>query len=217
MLARLKQSIASAKDFATFLHKRAQIEEAHASGLKKACRSTHEQARRPESRQGSYLQNYEALTRAHEKMADNGLSFAMSLNQMQEDLLELSKEKETGRKHWKSTGLAAEKRSQDAESAMDKAKTKYHSLAESLHAVKTGDRSGGRLGIKGPKSAAQVEEDTLRKMQAADSDYQQRVQTAQSYRKELVEHLRPQAVKALEQLINETDSALTLQIQKFGA
>lgn len=184
--------------------------------MKKLCRSTSDGAKRPESRQGTFVSNYEALTRAHEKMADNGLSFAQSLNQMNEDLQELAREKEAGRKHWKTTGLAAEKRSQDAEGAMDKAKSKYHTLAENYHAIKTGDKTGTKFGIKGPKNAAQVEEDTLRKLQAADSDYSQKVQTASGFRKELVETSRPQAVRALEQLINECDSALTLQIQKFG-
>ena len=53
-------------------------------------------------------------------------------------------------------------------------------------------------------------------MQAADSDYQSKVQLARSQRQELLDTLRPQAVKALLDLINECDSGLTLQLQKYG-
>ena len=150
-------------------------------------------------------------------MADNGMQFALSLHQMHEDLQELAADKERGRKHWKQTGLSAEKRVSDSEAAMEKAKAKYSSLAEDYDRVRTGDRQSGRFGLKGPKSAAQVEEDLHRKMQAADSDYSSKVQNARSMRQELVSTLRPQAIQALEQLIVECDSGLTLQLQKFGA
>lgn len=149
-------------------------------------------------------------------MADNGVQFALSLHQMHEDLQELTVEKERGRKLWKQNGLSAEKRVQDSEGAMEKAKSKYNSLAEDYDRARTGDKQSGRFGLKGPKSAAQVEEDLNRKMQTADSDYAAKVQSAQSLRQELVSTLRPQTIQALEQLIGECDSGLTLQMQKFG-
>lgn len=150
-------------------------------------------------------------------MADNGVQFALSLHQMHEDLHDLAANIERGRKQWKQNGLSAEKRVQDSESMMEKAKAKYDSLAEDYDRARTGDKQSGRVfGLKGPKSAAQHEEDLNRKVQAADSDYSSKVQTARSQRQELVSTLRPQAVKALLDLINECDSGLTLQLQKFG-
>ena len=150
-------------------------------------------------------------------MADNGIQFALSLHQMHEDLHDLAAHMERGRKSWKQTGLSAEKRVQDSESMMEKAKAKYDSLAEDYDRARTGDKQSGRVfGLKGPKSAAQHEEDLNRKVQAADADYASKVQTAQSQRQELVSTLRPQTVKALQDLIRECDSGLTLQLQKFG-
>ncbi len=100
---------------------------------------------------------------------------------------------------------------------MEKAKLKYDSLAEDYDRVKTGDRQAGRVfGLRGPRSAAQLEEDLQRKVQAADTDYMSKVQTAKSQRQELLTSLRPQAVEALQNLIRECDSALTMQMQKFG-
>lgn len=150
-------------------------------------------------------------------MADNGVQFALSLHQMHEDLHELATGMERGRKQWKQNGLSAEKRVQDSEALMEKAKGKYNSLAEDYDRARTGDKQSGRVfGLKGPKSAAQHEEDLQRKVQQADSDYSSKVQTAKIQRQELLSTLRPQAIKALQDLINECDSGLTLQLQKFG-
>lgn len=149
-------------------------------------------------------------------MVEHGLQFAVSLHQMSDDLHELAANIERGRKQWKQTGLAAEKRVVDAESLAEKAKAKYESLAEQYDRVRTGDKQGGKFGLKGHKSAAQHEEELLRKVQNADSDYGSKVQAAQAARQELVSTHRPQAVHNLQQLISECDSGLTLQQQKFG-
>ena len=150
-------------------------------------------------------------------MADNGIQFSLMLHQMHEDLFDLAANIERGRKQWKQTGLSAEKRVQDSEALMEKAKAKYDSLAEDYDRARTGDKQSGRVfGLKGPKSAAQHEEDLHRKMQAADADYASKVQTARGQRQELISTQRPQAVKAIQELISECDSGLTLQLQKFG-
>ncbi|KAK2753742.1 hypothetical protein FQN55_000105 [Onygenales sp. PD_40] len=216
LLTRLKQSIASARDFSSFLRKRALLEEDHAQGLKKLARTVHESAQRTDSRQGTFGQSYEEVHRIHDRMADHGLQFALSLQQMSEDMNELATNLERGRKHWKLNGLNAEKKVQDAESMAEKAKVKYNSLAEQYDRAKTGDRQPGKFGLKGPKSAAQQEEDLMRKVQHADADYSSKVQSAQSAKKELITTLRPQAVRALQDLIAEGDSGLSLQMQKFA-
>ncbi|KAL8708277.1 MAG: hypothetical protein Q9220_006854 [cf. Caloplaca sp. 1 TL-2023] len=218
ILTRLKQSIASAREFAAFLKKRSTLEEEHAQGLKKICKGSHESSRRPDNRQGSYAQHYNDVIGIHDRLADNGAQFALSLHQMHEDLHDLASNMERGRKQWKQTGLNAEKRVQDSEALMEKAKAKYDSLAEDYDRARTGDKQSGRVfGLKGPKSAAQHEEDLNRKMQVADSDYASKVQIAQSQRQELVTTQRPQAVRAIYDLINECDSGLTLQLQKFAS
>ena len=199
------------------MKKRSSLEEEHAQGLKKLCKSSHESSRRPDNRQGGYSQHYNEVIGIHDRLADNGAQFALSLHQMHEDLHDLAGNIERGRKQWKQQGLSAEKRVQDSDTLMEKAKAKYDSLAEDYDRARTGDKQSGRVfGLKGPKSAAQHEEDLNRKMQAADLDYRSKVQTAQNQRHELVTTQRPQAVKAIYDLINECDAGLTLQLQKFG-
>lgn len=192
------------------------MEDEHAQGLRKLSKAVNDAALRNDNRQGTYSSSYKDVHRLHERMAECGLQFSVSLHQMSDDLHELSSNIERGRKQWKQTGLAAEKKVADAESQAEKAKAKYDSLAEQYDRVRTGDKQGGKFGLKGHKSAAQHEEDLLRKVQHADGDYVAKVQAAQAARQELVATHRPQAVHNLQQLIAECDSGLTLQQQKFG-
>jgi hypothetical protein len=217
LLNRLKQSIASARDFADFLRKRSRLEEEQAKGLKGLAKTQLDASRRPDSKSGSYALQLGEVLRVHERMGDNGMQFALSLHQMHEDLNTLTAEIERGRKQQKHEGLDAEKKAFDAEQAMQKAKARYDTLAESYDRARTGDTKGSRrLGLKGPKSAEQVESEMLHKVQAADSEYEERVKQARSQRDHLIRSGRPQAVRALQSLIKECDQALTLQLQKYA-
>ncbi|KAK3355254.1 hypothetical protein B0H65DRAFT_41108 [Neurospora tetraspora] len=221
MLNRLKQSIASAKEFATFLKKRSVLEDEHANGLRKLCKASHESSSRSEHRGGTFAKAYEDMMTIHERMAENGTQFAMSLHQMHEDLLELAGIAEKSRKGWKQSGLTAEQRVADLEAAMRKSKSKYDALAEEYDRARTGDTTGqqkGKMfGFKGPKSAAQHEEDLLRKAQAADQDYQAKVNTVQTERGELLNKIRPDTIKALQEIVRECDAGVVLQMQKFAS
>ncbi|GAP87215.1 putative rho GTPase activator [Rosellinia necatrix] len=219
LLNRLKQSIASAKEFALFLKKRSVLEEEHARGLKKLCKSNQDSIHHSDHRQGTFAKSYEGMLTIHDRMAENGTQFALSLHQMHEDLLEVAAVAEKHRKGWKQNGLAAEQRLVDIELAMRKSKVKYDGLAEEYDRVRTGEaRQGPRVfGIKGPKSAAQHEEELLRKTQAADTDYMGKVQAYQSEKATMESTTRPEAIKALQDLIRECDSGTTLQLQKFAS
>ncbi|KAF2105290.1 Rho GTPase-like protein activator [Lophiotrema nucula] len=218
LLNRLKASIASARDFASFLKRRGAMEEEHANSLKKLSRSALDNVRKAEARHESYAHQFEHVLHANERIADNGTQFGLALHAMHENLLQLANKMDASRKHWKQQGLAAEKKVADAEALVEKAKAKYDQLADDLDRVKTGDTGAGRkFGLKGPKSAAQHEEDLGRKTQAADQDYASKVQTAQAYRKELVSTTRPHAVSAMVDLIKEIDAALTMEMQKYAS
>ncbi|KAF2477269.1 GTPase activating protein [Lindgomyces ingoldianus] len=218
LLNRLKASVASARDFASFLKRRGAMEEEHANNLKKLSKLTLDNIRKAEARHESYQHQFEQVMHANERIADNGTQFGLALHAMHENLLQLANKMDGSRKTWKQQGLTAEKKVQDAEALVEKAKAKYDQLAEDLDRVKTGDTGAGRkFGLKGPKSAQQHEEDLHRKVQAADQDYSSKVQTAQLYRKELVATTRPQAVSALVDLIKEIDAALTMEMQKYAS
>ncbi|KAL2890985.1 Rho GTPase-activating protein 27 [Ceratocystis lukuohia] len=216
MLNRLKQSIIAAKEFATFLKKRSLLEDDYAQGIKKLCRLTFENINRPDHKQGTFAIAYEGTVTIQDHMADNGMLFAQTLYRMSEELMELATGAERNRKVWKATGLSAEQRVSDLEAAMRKSKNKYDAIADEYERAKTGDiRQSNKMFFKASKSAAQQEEDLLRKTQAADTDYRTRVQTLQSEMSDLMTKSRPEAVSALQVLIRETDSGLAMQMQKF--
>ncbi|CAK7266889.1 Rho GTPase-activating protein [Sporothrix epigloea] len=225
MLNRLKQSVGTAKEFAQFLKKRAQLEEEYSAGMRKLARTTQDGMARTDpttTGQGggnSFGGAFAEMMDIHSRMADNGYQFSMSLHQMHEDLLELAGIAEKNRKAWKQTGLAAEQRVADLETAMRKSKAKYDSLAEDYDRVRTGDVAGrrGGFGFKGHKSAAQLEEDLLRKVQGADEDYHSRVDTLSRERAELLATSRPEIIKALQDLLRECDGGTVLQVQKYAS
>lgn len=186
--------------------------------MKKLSRMALDSIRKPEGRHESYQTQFEQVMHANERLADNGTRFGLALHAMHENLLQLATKMDGSRKTWKQQGLAAEQKVQDAERLAEKAKHKYDQLAEDLDRVKTGDTGAGRkFGLKGPKSAAQHEEDLHKKLQAADLDYAAKIQTAQSFRKELLATTRPQAVTAMVDLIREIDAALTMEMQKYAS
>ncbi|KAI5294009.1 hypothetical protein KEM52_004861 [Ascosphaera acerosa] len=215
LLARLKQSIASIKDFSAFLRKRSLLEEDHATGLKKLARTLNDSANKPENRQHSLAVCNENMAKMHDKMGDHGFQFATTLHSMHDELNELATNIERGRKSWKTLGLSAEKNVRDAELAAEKAATRYMMLAEQLERARMGEGQKGKFGIK--KSGAQHEEELLRKVQTADSDYVSKVQIAQAARTELIRVKRPDTIKALQDLINEGDAGLSVQMQKFAS
>lgn len=179
---------------------------------------TQDNLRRPDHRQGTFSKAYDEMFYINDRMAENGSTFAASLQAMHDELVELATATERSRKHWKATGLAAEQKVTDLESTMRKSKTKYDSLAEEYERARTGEaRPGKVLNAFKNKSAAQVEEDLLRKVQAADHAYSGHVQTLQTEKAHLEDSLRPEAVKAITDLIREMDAGLTLQMQKLAA
>ncbi|KAI0487303.1 hypothetical protein F4859DRAFT_464391 [Xylaria cf. heliscus] len=219
LLTRLKQSVASAKEFALFLKKRSVLEEEHARGMKKLCKSSQDNIHHTDHRQGTFAKSYEEMLAIHDRMAENGTQFAFSLHQMHEDLLEVAAVAEKHRKGWKQNGLAAEQRLVDLESAMRKSRAKYDALADEYERVRTGEaKQGPRVfGIKGSKSAAQQEEYLLHKTQAADTDYKGKVEAYQAEKATMESTTRPEAIRALQDLIRECDSGTTLQLQKFAS
>ncbi|KAK7403835.1 Rho GTPase-activating protein [Neonectria punicea] len=218
LLNRLKQSIASAKEFALFLKKRSSLEEDHAQGLKKLSRSTQDSMRRPDHRQGSFGAAYDEMMLTHDRMAENGMQFASSLHQMHDELIELAAKSERNRKTWKTNGLSAEQKVADMEQAMRKSKSKYDTLSDDYERVKTGEarQSGKMFGLKGHKSAAQHEEELHKKVVAADQTYKQHVQALQTEKAQLLSTTRPEAVKTLQGVIREIDLGVSVQMQNFA-
>ena len=173
---------------------------------------------RPEHRGGSFVNAYDEMVVIHDRMAENAAQFAQSLHQMHDDLIETTINAENVRKGWKHNALNAEQKVADLDATMRKSKAKYDSLAEEYERARTGEVRQDRrvLGAFKSKSAAQLEEDLLKKVQMADQTYHGHVTALQGDKSALESSTRPEAVKALQDQVKETDAGLLLQMQKFG-
>ncbi|KAK6353395.1 hypothetical protein TWF696_005361 [Orbilia brochopaga] len=215
LLSKLRESTISARDFAGFLKKRAQIEEDHAFGLKKLCRITHDTIHRDDGpRRGTLMTGLEESNRVHDRLADNGIAFATALNTMSEELTELANNIDRGRKQWKQAALNSEKKGPDSFHALEKLKAKADGFAEEYERILNGGRSNKHFGLGGGRHP---EEDARRKLEMADMEYQKQVEMTNRVHHELFHNERPQTVKALKDMILECDAGLSLQLQKFVA
>ena len=74
-----------------------------------------------EGRQGSYLRQFDEATAIHDRIAENGIQFSVTLHQMHEELIDLAASMERGRKQWKITGFNSEKKVHDSLLLLEKA------------------------------------------------------------------------------------------------
>ncbi|KAK7205242.1 hypothetical protein BZA70DRAFT_279385 [Myxozyma melibiosi] len=215
LLKRLKLSIGSGKEFSTFLKKRAAAEDDSATALKRLVRTTQEAIRKPDGRQDSFSARLEETLRIHEQLAEHSSKFAAFVGQMHDHLADLCKETERSRKMLKEKGLRDEKNVIDAEQTAIKSQTKYNTLAEEFDRVRTGDPTKRSMKFKSNKNGPQYEEELHRKVMAAESEYKQKVQTAQSMLRDLLNVQRPDTVRQLRSTLETFDSGLTLQFQRY--
>ncbi|KZT59454.1 RhoGAP-domain-containing protein [Calocera cornea HHB12733] len=132
LLDRIKQGIVSCREVATFFKKRAVLEDGYGRDLQKLSRLTGEQYSLSEGKAGSFVNSWHSALRIHETVAENRIRFALRLNEMSDELLNLAKEVERNRKQSKELGNRYERTLQDAEMATEKAKARFDSCAEEL-------------------------------------------------------------------------------------
>ncbi len=214
LLVRLKQSIASTREFATFIKKTAALEEEHAQSIRKVCKSTTETLQRPDLRHGSFARHYNNAIQVLDRACEQALSFVADMQRIHEQLTDLIRTAEKNRKVYKESGLRHEKVLTDAEAAADKAKTKYDTLYGDYERARTGDPKRTTFSFKS-KSGPQFEEDVRQRMEIANNEYKEKLHFAKSQRQELEASVRPKTVKALKDQIFECDGALTYQQQRW--
>lgn len=215
LLARLKQSVVSAREFSTFVKKLASQESEHQQSVKKLARNTRDAVKRPDARQGTFARQFDEMVAMSERGADASNSYIAALHIMHDELAELAKTIDRTRKSVKESALRQEKLVVEAEQAAEKAKSKYDQAAEDLEKMRTGDPTKNKFGFKQSRTP-QHEDELQRKVTTAESEFQQRVAQAEQARRELLAKHRPAAVKQLKDLILECDAGMSLQLQKYA-
>jgi hypothetical protein len=214
LVARLKQSVISAKELAGYTKKRAAIEADRLADVNKLGRQTKDAMRRDGGRQGTLVRQFDELLDANERIMDAVSVFVTALHAMHDELSELAKKNEKSRKALKESSMRDEKSLIEAEQNAEKARSKYVSLCEEMERLKDPNK-GAKFGFN-KKNTPQHEHELQSKINSAESEYRQRVYAAEKQRKDLVNQIRPQNVRQLMNHIMECDSGISLQLQKYS-
>ncbi|KAJ3529060.1 hypothetical protein NM688_g7906 [Phlebia brevispora] len=135
LLDRIKQSMVSCKEVATFFKKRAVLEEEYARNLQKLARNTMKEYQSSDGKAGSFVSAWSSLMKMHEVIGDHRLQWARGLNEMSVELNKIASDCDQERKSTKDLATRYERALQEAESATEKSKARVEVTAEELERV----------------------------------------------------------------------------------
>ncbi|CAB5133239.1 unnamed protein product [Rhizophagus irregularis] len=228
-LERVKQDVISAKEVATFLKKRASLEEEYGRMMIKMSRSLQESHNTNDTKQGSYGESWMNMLKLHESIGENRVKFAAAIQEISEDVSVLYKETDKSRKNLKDSGHKHEKAIQESETALEKARGKYESHSEDWERTllqKNGDipttskpRTLTKVFSKQSKSPTQLvkmEEDARNKAEAANATYKQHLNSTNATRHDYYEVHLPRMITSLKDTADECDIGLQYHLARYS-
>ncbi|KAJ9124346.1 hypothetical protein QFC22_001146 [Naganishia vaughanmartiniae] len=239
---RIKQSITSCRQIAAFFRSRAELEDKYARSMSELVRSSADSYSRAFCKAGSFVEAYNATLRVHDTLAQNRLRFAQRLVEMSDELINLAKEGERLRKVHKESGSRYEKSVQDAELAMEKAKSRFDSTAEELERIlvtKEGESIKDANGITGSgkepkrggigkamskglfkaKNPAQIqrqEDETRARMNSASEQFKKAVQDNQATKQEFFNLQLPKILRQMKECADELDMGCQYHMARYA-
>ncbi|KAG7734676.1 hypothetical protein KL948_000242 [Ogataea haglerorum] len=219
LLARLKHSVKACDEFANYLKRKQNYEENYARDVKRAVTSCKSSIKSNTSiSKGSFVESLDKIISFDDRiLVDVRSPYSKALEKMQDELTSVSATFVRLRKQLKEEGHKREKEVQDAINQAEKSKNRYYSLCNDLERLRQSDQSQKKITLQGRKTGSQQEEELVRKINAADQDYNAKANASQKLKNELVNTHRPRISKKLQDLILELDTALQLQLQKYAA
>ncbi len=241
---RIKQSMVSAREAATFLKKRAAIEEDYARAMSKLARSSAESYGSSEGKAGSFVGSWVGLMKIHDQLGDSHLRFSQKLGEMSEELSNLAKEVDKQRRFARETGQRLEKSLTEAEQGVEKARTRFDSSAEDLErlllikqgeSTKAGEIQGaasvtsskrtlgkamGKTGLlfkqKNPQQMLRQEEEIRVKTSNASDAFRKEVQQTQQMRQEFFNMQLPRILRSLKESAEEIDNGTQYHLSRYA-
>ncbi|SCV03796.1 LAMI_0H11034g1_1 [Lachancea mirantina] len=211
LLARLKQSLLTCEELTKFVRKKYLMEEDHTQELSKTYKNFFTGATFSTSLQKSI----HAVLDFDGKLAQVKQSYVKALQKMYDELSALLLTMTKMRKNLKETSRRLEKDVAEAIHSAEKAKARYNSLCQDWEKLKMADPTKTKLTLRGSKTTREQEEDLQRKIDAADLDYKQKVDSSTSLRNTFLTKERPKIVAELRDLTLEIDTAMAIQLQKY--
>ncbi|KDN46778.1 GTPase activating protein [Tilletiaria anomala UBC 951] len=241
---RIKQSMVSAREAASFLKKRAAIEEDYARSMLKLSRSSAEAYSNGDGKAGTYVGSWMGLMKVHDQLADARLRFSQKLAEMSDELANLAKEVDKQRRFARETGQKLEKNLQDAEQGVEKARSRFDSSAEDLERLllvkqgesakggelqSTGGNSGGKRTLgkamgktgllfkqKNPQQMLRQEEEIRVKTSNASDAFRKEVHQTQQMRQEYFNMQLPRILRSLKESAEEIDNGTQYHLMRYA-
>lgn len=212
LLTRLKQSLLICEEFTKFVRKKYIFEEEHTNELAKQYK--HFFNTTPSSNSSLNRIMHEVLS-YDGKMSQVKSSYVKALQKMYDELTALLFTMTKLRKSCKENSRRLEKEVTDAIHSAEKAQARYNSLCQDWDKLRMTDPSKTKLTLRGSKTNKEQEEELLRKIDAQDLEYKQKVDHSTSLRNTFITKERPKIVRELKDMILEMDTALAIQLQKY--
>lgn len=212
LLTRLKQSLLICEEFTKFVRKKYIFEEEHTNELAKQYK--HFFSTTPASNSSLNRIMHEVLS-YDGKMSQVKQSYVKALQKMYDELTALLFTMTKLRKGCKENSRRLEKEVTDAIHSAEKAQARYNSLCQDWDKLRMTDPSKTKLTLRGSKTTKEQEEELLRKIDAQDLEYKQKVDHSTSLRNTFISRERPKIVRELKDMILEMDTALAIQLQKY--
>ncbi|KAG8757902.1 hypothetical protein FRC14_001200 [Serendipita sp. 396] len=246
ILDRIKQGMASAREAAVFLQKRAALESDLGRNMHKLAVATASAYAANECKAGSFSAAWERAMRLHETIAENRLKLSANLAEMSDELSSLAKEIDRNRKQVKDTHTGYERNLLESEANMDKAKMRFDGIQDELERflmtkegenpkdarqtspqinVKRGPMGLGRVVVKGggmllkgknPAGSQRQEEDIRHRLAAASDVFHRASLECQGMRQEYFNLQLPKILRALKELSDEIDTAMQFHLSKYA-
>lgn len=213
LLTRLKQSIQAIHNFAAFIKRMAAIDSEGQTNFKKLTKQVKVDIAKPDTRQGTFAAQLKEIIAVHEAMADAQTAFVAGLHTLHEELVELAKKHEKTRKHMRDMSMRHEKTLLDAEVAAEKARALYLKHCEDMERLR--DPSKSKFRLKNASKTALQEQELQIKITSAESEFRQKVLTAQQLRTEIENTLRPGYTRDIQAAILACDESASAQLLKY--
>ncbi|KAI8904716.1 hypothetical protein EDD86DRAFT_277914 [Gorgonomyces haynaldii] len=222
LLTRSKQSIASSKEAAQFLKKRAQLEDEYGKQLQKMSQT------KTEGKGGSYARGWSDFGKLHIKQAEQRIKFAVAINEIAENISVLARNTERSRKQLKEAGQRHQKEYQEAEGALEKARGRFENASEDLQRAQGGEQrmvsspknlnpfSAIKNNIRDNLKLVRSEEETRQRATQANEQYKLQLQHTNSVRQTFFKTHLPRLVRGLKETIDDCDNGLQRFLGKYA-
>ncbi|KAH9830027.1 Rho GTPase activation protein [Rhodofomes roseus] len=245
LLDRIKQSMISCREAASFFKKRALLEEEYGRGMQRLAKATSDAYSSSEGKAGTFVTAWHSALRVHEQMADNRLRLSQRLNEMSQELSTLAKEVDFSRKQTKELASRYEKTLQESEATTEKCKVRVDVTAEELERLllqkegesmkdsqlqgrtpggASGKRVIGKAVAKGgmllkgrnPGNLQRQEEDIRARMSKESDAYRKAVTETQAIRQEYFNFQYPRLLRALKECVDEIDLGTQYHLSRYA-